>query len=95
MEIRLLVDTGNGPRELATTMWAIVQWERKFKVKASDMAKSMGMEDLTFLAYCSEQAAGNSVPAVFDDYVKRIKSLDVLESEESATPTLGALSEEN
>lgn len=86
MKIRMSVDTGNGPREVETTMWAVVQWERRFKVKASDMAKSMGMEDLAFLAYASEQAAGNPVPAVFDDYIKRVRSIDVVE-EEAENPT--------
>jgi hypothetical protein len=36
MQIELEVDTGSGPRKLTATMWAVVQWERKFKVKASD-----------------------------------------------------------
>jgi hypothetical protein len=90
MQIELEVDTGSGPRKLTATMWAVVQWERKFKCKASDMAKSMGMEDLAYLAYCSEQAAGNTIPAMFDDYVKKIRSLEVLAAEEE-TPTQGAV----
>lgn len=87
--MRIAVDTGTGRRELETTMWAIVQWERKFKVKASDMARSMGMEDVAFLAYASEQAAGNTVPAVFDDYVKRIRFCEILDAGDE-TPTQGA-----
>jgi hypothetical protein len=94
MQITLNVDTGSGPRPITTTMWAIVQWERRFKMKASDMAKSMGMEDLAFLAYASEQAAGNTVPAVFDDYVKRIRSLEVV-SEETENPTQEAPTDGN
>jgi hypothetical protein len=94
MNITMQVDTGSGCRELQTTMWAVVQWERKFKVKASDMAKGMGMEDLVYLAYCSEQAAGNPIPAVFDDYVKKIKSIDVVASGDE-TPTQGAPTEDN
>ena len=94
MKIRMQVDTGTGPREVETTMWAVVQWERRFKVKASDMAKSMGVEDLAFLAYASEQAAGNSVPAVFDDYVKRIRSIELI-GEETENPTQKAPTEDN
>jgi hypothetical protein len=88
MNIELDVDTGNGPRRLTATMWAVVQWERKFKVKASDMAKSMGAEDLAFLAYCAEQAGGNTVPAMFDDYMRKIRSLDVVAAEPE-NPTQG------
>lgn len=88
------VDTGNGPRTITTTMWAVVQWERRYKVKASDMAKSMGMEDLAFLAYSSEQAAGNTIPAMFDDYLKKIKSLDVLGADDES-PTQGEATDEN
>jgi len=94
MNMRMQVDTGSGPRELETTLWAVVSWERKFKCKASDMAKGMGMEDLVYLAYMSEQAAGNPIPAVFDDYVRKIKSLDVIGTDDT-TPTQGALTEEN
>jgi hypothetical protein len=90
MNIELDVDTGNGTRRLTANMWAVVQWERKFKVKASDMAKSMGAEDLAYLAYCAEQAAGNTIPAMFDDYMKKIKSLDVVAATEE-TPTQGAV----
>jgi len=94
MNITMQVDTGNGPREVMTTMWAVVQWERKFKVKASDMAKGMGVEDLVFLAYASEQAAGSPTPAVFDDYVKKIKSIEVVGSGDE-TPTQGAPTDGN
>lgn len=93
MHIELEVDTGNGARQLHATMWAVVQWERKFKVKASDMAKSMGIEDLAYLAYCSEQAAGNTVPAMFDDYVKKLKSLKILSAEEE-NPIQGEATED-
>jgi hypothetical protein len=34
MQIELEVDTGSGPRKLTATMWAVVQWERKFKVQS-------------------------------------------------------------
>jgi hypothetical protein len=94
MNIKMQVDTGTGPRELQTTLWAVVQWERKFKVKASDMAKGMGMEDLVFLAYCSEQAAGNPIPAVFDDYVRKVRTIDVIGTDDE-TPTQGAPTGEN
>ena len=89
MNITMSVDTGNGPHEVTTTMWVWTQWERKFKLKASDMAKSWGMEDLSFLAYCCEQQNGTPVPAVFDDYIKKIRTLELISTGEE-TPTQGA-----
>lgn len=85
MQLTIRVDTGDGPQEVTTTLWAIVAWERKFKTKASKMSEGMGMEDLAYLAYESARAAKITVPAVFDDYLKRIVSLDVVSSDERPT----------
>jgi len=85
MQLTIRVDTGDGPQEVTTTLWAVVAWERKFKTKASKMSEGMGMEDLAYLAYESARAAKMTVPAVFDDYLKRIVSLDIVTSDERPT----------
>jgi hypothetical protein len=93
MKLHLRIDLGQGPIELSTNLFVIVSWERKFKRKASDMANGIGMEDLAFMAYecCKQQNV--SVPAIFDDFVKRLIELEIV-SEETENPTPGAVSAE-
>ena len=93
MKLHLRIDLGQGPIEHATNLFVIVSWERKFKRKASDMANGIGMEDLAFMAYecCKQQNV--SVPAIFDDFVKRLIELEIV-SEETENPTPGAVSAE-
>jgi hypothetical protein len=52
------------------------------------MAKGLGMEDLAYLAFEASKAAKKVMPAVFDDYLKKIISLEVVS--EDADPTHGA-----
>ncbi len=86
MQLTLRVDTGDGPQEVSTNLWAIVAWERKYKTKASKMAEGLGMEDLAYLAYEASKAQKITVPAVFDDYLRRIVTLDVVGSDDRPTP---------
>jgi hypothetical protein len=88
MKLTLAVDQGSGPVEVTTNLYVIVQYERKFKRRASDMANGIGYEDLLFLAYESCKLHGVTVPVVFDDFIKRTVSIDVI-SEETENPTPG------
>ena len=85
MQLTLRVDTGDGPQDVTTNLWAIVAWERKYKTKASKMAEGLGMEDLAYLAYEASKANKITVPAVFDDYLRRIVTLDVVSSDDRPT----------
>lgn len=75
MQLNIEVDLGEGPFTVTTNLWVIVQWERRFKRKASDLANGTGMEDIAYMAYEACKANGITVPAVFDDFVKRAKSI--------------------
>jgi hypothetical protein len=88
MQLTLAIDQGDGPVEVTTNLYVIVQYERKYKRKASEMAQSIGYEDLLFLAYESCKLHGVTVPVVFDDFIKRCVSVEVV-SEEPANPTQG------
>ena len=88
MKLTLAVDQGNGPVEVTTNLYVIVQYERKYKRRASDMANGIVYEDLLFLAYESCKLHGVTVPVVFDDFIKRTVSIDVI-SEETENPTPG------
>lgn len=86
MQIDIEVDLGEGPFTVSTTLWVIVQWERRFKRKASDLANGAGMEDIAYMAYEACRANGVVVPAVFDDFVKRAVSITPT-STENVRPT--------
>jgi hypothetical protein len=84
----LKVDTGSGPYTVTTNLHTIVLWERKYRTKASKLAEGIGMEDLAFLAFESAKAAGIETPIVFDDYLKSVEAIEVVE-EEAANPIQG------
>ena len=88
MQLTLAVDLGDGPVQVKTNLFVIVQYERKFKRKASDLAASIGYEDLLYLAYESCKLNGIVVPVSFDDFIRKCVSIDVVE-QEAPNPTLG------
>jgi hypothetical protein len=71
---------------VTTNLFTVITWERKYKRRAGDLAAGIGAEDLAFLAYEASKAAGITVPLVFDDYAKKIVSLEVV-SQEDQNPT--------
>ena len=90
MKLTLKVDQGHGEYQVETNLYVIVTWERKYKRKASDIQTAgIGMEDLAFMAYEASKQAGVTVPAMLDDFIKRLVTLEVVEGE-PATPTVGA-----
>ena len=86
MKITLAVDTGEGPVEVTTNFMNVIEWERKYKRRAGDLAQGIGAEDLAFLAWQASKTAGITVPLMFDDYAKRIVSLEVV-AEDDTNPT--------
>lgn len=87
MQIKIKVTPNEGDEYVVeTNLFTIVAFERKFKMKASDLATGVGMEHLAFMAFEACKQNGITVPAVFDDYIKRIKSIDVV-SDDTANPT--------
>lgn len=94
MKIRLRVHNQDGSHELTTNLGTIVAWERRFKRKASDLAHGVGGEDLAYLAYEASKQHGIVVPAVFDDYIKKVDFVEVV-VEEAPNPTDGAASDTN
>jgi hypothetical protein len=84
MQLQLKVDQGDGPYEVTTNLYVIVQWERKFKRKASDLANGIGMEDIAYMAWHASKLHGVVVPAEFDKFVEKCVSLEVLSEDEAA-----------
>ena len=71
---------GDGPFTVTTNLWAVTQWERKFKTKASEMANGIGIEDLAFLCYEATRAAGTTVPGTLDQFISSLASIEVVEA---------------
>ena len=94
MQLTLKVTTDQTTYEVKTNLYVIIAWERKFKQKASNLATGVGLEDLAFMAFESCKVHGISVPAIFDDYVKKLVAIEVVSDEptnpidEAPTPVL-------
>ena len=94
MKLTLEVTEQDGKYTLETNLFVIIAWERKFKRKISDLSNGIGMEDLAFMAYECCKQKNIPVPMVFDDYIKRLINIDVLD-EETVNPTDGAVTTES
>jgi hypothetical protein len=81
MQLTLKVTTDQTTYEVKTNLYVIIAWERKFKQKASNLATGVGLEDLAFMAFESCKVHGISVPAIFDDYVKKLVAIEVITDE--------------
>lgn len=90
MQLTLKVQPLEGDAyEVVTNLFTIVALERRFKVRASDLANGIAMEHLAFLAYEAAKQSGVTVPAVFDDFIKRLQSVEVVGTDD-ANPTEAA-----
>jgi hypothetical protein len=89
MKLKIKVTAGNATRVVETSLGTIVQWERKYKKRAGDLAAGFAVEDLAFLAWASMKREGGQV-ADFDTWVDQLDDLEVVDSEESH-PTDGAV----
>lgn len=79
--------------QVKTNLFVIVAWERKFKRKSSDLSNAIGHEDLLFMAYEAAKQSNVPVPPVFDDFIKRVEDIDVVQ--EPVVPTDPASTEGN
>ena len=86
MQLTLKVVTDETTYEVTTNLYVIIAWERKYKQKASNLATGVGMEDLAFMAFESCKVHGITVPAIFDDYVKKLVAIEVI-TDEPTNPT--------
>ena len=92
MKLTIRIDIGEGPIDVETNLFITVLWERKYKRKASDLAQGVGAEDLAFMAHEAMKLAKISVPMMLDDFIRKIVSLEVVETQ-SANPTQEAPSD--
>jgi hypothetical protein len=91
MKITLKVEQTDGlTYQVTTNLFSIVALERKYKIRASDLASGVAMEHLAFLAYEGAKQNSITVPINFDDYIRTLTSVEVV-SEDTANPTQEAL----
>ena len=83
MQLTLQIDLGQGPVIVKTNLMVIVNWERKYKRKASQIGEGgIGMEDLAFMAHEAAKISGiGQIPLMLDDFIKQLVSLEVVDSE--------------
>jgi len=87
MKLTLSVRLADGETyQVTTNLFVIISWERKFKRRASDLSSGIGMEDLAFMAYEASKQQGHPVPISFDEIVKKLEDLEVVETA-SPVPT--------
>jgi hypothetical protein len=89
MKLTIRFDIGYGPATITTTLATLVAWERKFKMKTSDLADNFGMEDMAFMAWHSAKVQtehGQSIPVEFDSFVNKLVEIEIV-STASTNPT--------
>ncbi len=87
MKLTLSVRLTDGETyRVITNLFVIISWERKFKRRASDLSNGIGMEDLAYMAYEASKQQGHPVSVSFDEFVKKLEDLEVVETE-TAVPT--------
>lgn len=83
MQLKLQVQPIDGDAYVVeTNLFTIVALERRFKIRASDLANGIAMEHLAFLAYEAAKHSGVVVPAIFDDFIKKLQAVEVLDSDD-------------
>jgi hypothetical protein len=93
VELNITVTTADDRWQVKTNPWVIMQWERRFKTKASNLANvGIGIEDLAFLAYEATKITGRTVPMNFDTFAQAITNIEVDSEVDAARPTVAAAS---
>jgi hypothetical protein len=82
MQLTLKVELPDNTYTVTTNLYVVVAWDRKFKRKASDMANGIGIEDLAYLAFEASKLNKIVVPAEFDNFIKQLVNIEVVEQEQ-------------
>lgn len=80
MELHLRIVTADGEYTVRTTLYNIVELERKYGVTAADLVTGVSIEQLGFLAHVASKAAGLPVPIALDDFLRSLVNLTVVDA---------------
>jgi hypothetical protein len=86
MNLTIRVTRNGETYDVSTNLMVTVLWERKYKARASDLATGVSMEALAYMAYEASKMNGVTVPVAFDDFIKSVENLEVVDNE-PANPT--------
>jgi len=81
MNITIRVTRNDGTYDVQTNLMVVVLWERKYKMRASDLANGVAMEHLAYMAYEASKLAKIVVPVAFDQFISECTALEVVDSE--------------
>jgi len=81
MKLSIKINTGEEDYVVETNLFHIVQLERKYKVKASDLASGISIEMLGYLAHEAAKQQGHNPPVILDDFLRKLVTLDVISNE--------------
>jgi len=94
MKLTMIYNIGEGPVEVTTNLATIVAWERRYKRKISTADRDgLGVEDMAFLAHEASKQRQIVVPAVLDDFIRKLEDLEIVS--EPVNPTQGTPTEED
>jgi hypothetical protein len=83
MKLTIRFDIGYGYATITTTLATLVAWERKFKMKTSDLADNFGMEDMAFMAWHTAKTQtehGQSIPVEFESFINKLVDIEIVNS---------------
>ena len=93
MKLQLEVTHDGKTQRCETSLIVLVEWERKYKKRAGDLAQGFAMEDLAYMAWASLKANGHTLPD-FDTFLDKLEQVDVIGGEDS-NPTDAAATADN
>jgi hypothetical protein len=80
MKLQLEVTHDGIKSTCETSLVVLVEWERKYRKRASDLAGGFAIEDLAFLAWASMKRT-EKLPA-FDAWLEKLEQVDVVGTED-------------
>ncbi len=82
MKLQLEVTHDGKTQRCETSLIVLVEWERKYKKRAGDLAQGFAIEDLAYMAWASLKKAGQQV-GDFDAWLQKLDDVQVLGGEDS------------
>ena len=84
MRLEIKATIGGEDHTVITSLKDVIEWERRYKRRASDLAQGVGMEDLAFLAWSAgkREKIAAFTTGTLDTFVDKLEALEVV----NATP---------
>lgn len=79
-----ITTTDNQVFEVVCGVADFIAWERQSKLKTSDLANGIGVEDMAYLAYSAIKRSGEKVKP-FDGWINEIDEIEAIETDPKAT----------